>query len=151
MLTPWRSKWFAWQPAGEIISVSPETELTKLTKLNSVSSGSSTFGKTPINGPDVRDSGSPSWEHLTTPEALSEAAVERHGLGFWLIGRCAFDESFETSMGSLFLDFCRWRVEADLPLASRASFALDIKDARYQMKDGFVIGLALKEDYLAQQ
>lgn len=48
MSTVWRSKWLDWQSGDEIISVSPETELTKLTKTNSVSFVSAIPGESPI-------------------------------------------------------------------------------------------------------
>src|ERR1700694_1219275 len=48
MTAVWRSKWLDWQPGDENISVSPEPELTKLTKTNSVSFVSATSGTSQI-------------------------------------------------------------------------------------------------------
>lgn len=96
MSTAWRSKWMDWQPGDEIISVSPETELTELTKTNSVSFVSSIPGESQIISPPA--DGLDAW---------------REPFSRWLNFACVRNARWFTNVNALLRSFAEWQAEHD--------------------------------------
>jgi hypothetical protein len=84
-------------------------------------------------------------------EHEAEDPMDAFGPGLWLLARCTLDNRWGTSIGSLYLDFWGWRKEAGLPKPLPESFAQDIKEAGFQVEDGIVNGLVLKQDMEAHE
>jgi hypothetical protein len=118
-----RSKWLDWQPGDENISVSPEQELTKLTKPYSVSFVSSVSGKPQIVSPPEGD---PATEDLDPIDDLRPAFVS------WLDDRIQLDTEaiaqripasrWFSGITVLHRDCCRWMSNKVPP--SREQFRL---------------------------
>ena len=75
------------------------------------------------------------------------------GWGLWLLEQCAFRDRWWGGTGALYLSFARWCASHGRPVpASRAAFVAAIRGEGFQLtSDGFVYGLALREDVLAHE
>jgi hypothetical protein len=87
---------------------------------------------------------------LLTRTASSEEAKIDEEWGLWLLEQCFYVDGWWGGASCLFLDLARWLAERGRPVpASRLAFVTALQAEGFQVSDGLVYGLILKEDWLA--
>lgn len=145
MAVAWRSKWLDWKPGGEIISISPEDALTKLTKPASVSFVSAISGETQIiSAPDEAPQ-----PHLLAAVELLPREVQAWDDVFlsWTQAHCAFRERSWGGLSSLYISHIEWAHQTGRQTSGdRETFAAVLMSLGFTIQDGLVYGLLLNED-----
>lgn len=75
-----------------------------------------------------------------------DTQIDPFGLGLWLVARCLFGPSRKGEVSKMFLDFCEWRHQVGIPLATRGAFVHDLRQAGYAVEKNLVRGIELFED-----
>jgi hypothetical protein len=124
--------------ASENIFVSPETELTELTKL--------TPERTSISSVSFVSTNSGNDEIISAPEHDPEAW--RSDFSLWMYQNCVCREGYDDSGGIRFLwdDFNDWAIAHNSVPCLRSTFERLLVDAGFELRDSMVLGLVLRED-----
>jgi len=134
MATAWRSKWLDWKPGDEIISVFPQTELTKLTKPTSVSFVSAASGVTKI---------------ISAPTDHPDAW--REPFSRWLDSACVRSTRCFGGASCLHIAFCEWEVQRGRVPSTRDTFERLLTERGFLIGEvaGVVLvsGLTFREDF----
>jgi hypothetical protein len=137
MAHAWRIRWLDWQPRAENISGSPEIELTKLTKCDSVSFVSCI----PANLRNIS---------IPQPEFWKDLETCRESFRHWLDFACVRRPRDFGGLNCLYHSFCEWQAERREWQPDHASFEQLLAVHSYVVGRirgvQLVAGLMLKED-----
>jgi hypothetical protein len=126
-----------WQPGDAIIPAFPETELTKLTKTNSVSFGSAISGQTQIISDDLpahAPDGDPDEWAADFVAWIDANCVHRPGMDDW------------TAVSTLHIAFCESQIARDSVPCTRNAFESLLRQLGCRFSNGMVSGFLLKTD-----